>query len=48
MMIYMALIQIFQEFPGDSYRSHTSCISENEKYGGKGWQPKANANKVIN
>jgi len=36
-----------KEFPGDSYRSHTSCISENEKYGGKGWQPKANANKGL-
>ena len=38
---------ILQEFPGDSYITHTSCISENEKYGGKGWQEKPNANKVL-
>ena len=41
------LMIILQEFPGDSYKAHTSCISENEKYGGKGWQAKPNANKVI-
>ena len=35
----------FQDFPGDSYREHTKCISEEEKYSAKGWQPKANANK---
>ena len=36
-----------QEFPGDSYKTHTSCISEAEKYSAKGWQPKPNANKVL-
>jgi len=36
-----------KEFPGDSYKAHTSCISENEKYGGKGWQAKPNANKGL-
>jgi len=34
-----------KDFPGDSYKAHTSCISEAEKYSAKGWQPKANANK---
>lgn len=34
-------------FPGDSYQSHTSCISEAEKYSAKGWQPKPNANKGL-
>ena len=36
---------MFQDFPGDSYKEHTKCISEEEKYSAKGWQPKANANK---
>jgi len=36
-----------KEFPGDSYKTHTSCISEAEKYSAKGWQPKANANKGL-
>ena len=36
---------LLQDFPGDSYSTHTSCISENEKYGGKDYRPKASANK---
>ena len=30
---------------GDEYKEHTKCISEEEKYSGKNFQPKANANK---
>jgi len=41
----LTCIDCQKDFPGDAYKEHTSCISENEKYGGKGWQPKANANK---
>ena len=30
---------------GDAYQKHTKCISEDEKYGGKDYKPKPNANK---
>lgn len=32
-------------FSGNDYNSHTSCISESEKYGGKNYKPKPNENK---
>ena len=32
-------------FRGDSYNEHTKCISEEEKYSGKNYQAKPNANK---
>ena len=32
-------------FRGDEYQKHTKCISEDEKYGGKDYKPKPNANK---
>merc|ERR1711973_376844 len=35
------------DFPGDSYAEHTKCITEDEKYGGKNYQPKSNANKGL-
>lgn len=34
-----------KDFPGDSYASHTSCISEAEKYQGKLYKGKDKANK---
>ncbi|XP_069140759.1 cell growth-regulating nucleolar protein-like [Argopecten irradians] len=34
-----------KDFWGDDYQSHTKCISEEEKYSGKNYKPKANANK---
>jgi len=34
-----------KDFPGDAYKEHTKCITEDEKYGGKNYQPKANAMK---
>ena len=37
----------FQDFPGDTYIEHTRCITEDEKYGGKNYQAKANANKGL-
>jgi len=36
-----------KEFPGDSYIEHTKCITEDEKYGGKNYQAKSNANKGL-
>jgi hypothetical protein len=36
----------FKDFPGDSYQQHNKCVSEEERYSAKGWQPKPNANKV--
>ena len=30
---------------GDTYKEHVKCISEDQKYGGKDYKPKANANK---
>ena len=30
---------------GDEYKQHTQCISEDQKYGGKGYQALQNANK---
>lgn len=35
----------FITFRGDSYAEHIKCISEEEKYSGKNYKPKANANK---
>ena len=32
-------------FSGDDYKQHTQCVSENEKYGGKGYQAPQSANK---
>jgi len=34
-----------KEFWGDEYRIHNQCISEEEKYSGKNFEPKSNANK---
>ena len=36
---------IFYSFRGEAYQEHTKCISEEEKYSGKNFKPKANANK---
>ncbi|CAG0895654.1 unnamed protein product [Cyprideis torosa] len=34
-----------KDFWGDEYASHTKCITEAEKYSGKDYKPKPNANK---
>ena len=46
-LVIIPFLSLVQDFPGDSYQSHTKCITENEKYSAKGWQPKASANKVL-
>uniref|UniRef100_A0A2L2XZW8 Cell growth-regulating nucleolar protein n=1 Tax=Parasteatoda tepidariorum TaxID=114398 RepID=A0A2L2XZW8_PARTP len=33
------------EFWGDDYKTHTKCVTEDEKYGGKNYTPKPSANK---
>lgn len=41
----LTCVDCHKDFPGDSYMQHTKCITEDEKYSAKGWQPKASANK---
>jgi hypothetical protein len=41
----LSCIDCGKDFPGDSYASHTSCISEAEKYQGKLYKGKDKANK---
>lgn len=31
---------------GDDYKNHNKCISEDQKYGGKGYEAKANKGDV--
>lgn len=31
---------------GDDYKNHNKCISEDQKYGGKGFEAKANKGEV--
>lgn len=41
----VSCIDCSKDFWGNEYDKHTSCISEAEKYSGKNFVPKANANK---
>lgn len=41
----LSCIDCGKDFPGDSYASHTSCISEAEKYQGKLYKAKDKLNK---
>ncbi|XP_035204855.1 cell growth-regulating nucleolar protein-like [Stegodyphus dumicola] len=34
-----------KDFWGDDYKSHTKCVSEDQKYGGKDFKPKPSSNK---
>jgi len=43
----LTCIDCQKDFPGDTYIEHTRCITEDEKYGGKNYQAKANANKGL-
>lgn len=42
---YLTCIDCLKDFPGDTYKEHTKCITEDERYGGKNWKPKESANK---
>lgn len=41
----LSCIDCSKEFWGEEYNQHTKCISEEEKYSGKNYVPKAGANK---
>ncbi|XP_056004744.1 cell growth-regulating nucleolar protein-like isoform X2 [Ostrea edulis] len=41
----LSCIDCSKEFWGQEYNNHTKCISEEEKYSGKNYVPKAGANK---
>ncbi|XP_064603534.1 cell growth-regulating nucleolar protein-like [Liolophura sinensis] len=41
----LSCVDCGKDFWGDGYKEHTKCISEEEKYSGKNYKPKANANK---
>nr|ACO11210.1 Cell growth-regulating nucleolar protein [Caligus rogercresseyi] len=42
---YLTCIDCLKDFPGDSYKSHTKCMTENERYGGQNYVPKVNKNE---
>lgn len=41
----LSCVDCGKEFWGNDYEQHTKCISEEEKFGGKNYKPKPNANK---
>lgn len=43
--INVSCMDCLKDFIGKAYDAHTSCITEDEKYSGKDYVPKANANK---
>ncbi|XP_073676667.1 cell growth-regulating nucleolar protein [Garra rufa] len=42
----LSCIDCGKDFRDDEYRNHNKCISEDQKYGGKGFQPKVNKGEV--
>ncbi|XP_018590862.2 cell growth-regulating nucleolar protein [Scleropages formosus] len=38
----LSCIDCGQDFWGDAYKTHTKCISEDQKYGGKEFEPRSN------
>ncbi|KOX81348.1 Cell growth-regulating nucleolar protein [Melipona quadrifasciata] len=42
---FLTCVDCFKDFRGEEYVVHTKCKSEAERYGGKDYVPKANANK---
>lgn len=41
----LSCVDCGKEFWGDEYAKHIKCITEDEKFGGKAYKPKPNANK---
>ncbi|XP_013773189.1 cell growth-regulating nucleolar protein-like [Limulus polyphemus] len=41
----LSCIDCGKDFWGDNYKTHTKCITEDQKYGGKDYKPKPNAYK---
>lgn len=42
----LSCIDCGKDFWGDDYRNHVKCVSEDQKYGGKGFEAKANKGDV--
>ncbi|XP_076012928.1 cell growth-regulating nucleolar protein [Genypterus blacodes] len=42
----LSCIDCGKDFWGDDYKNHTRCISEDQKYGGKGYEAKSNKGDV--
>ncbi|XP_037107433.1 cell growth-regulating nucleolar protein [Syngnathus acus] len=42
----VSCIDCGKDFGGDDYQNHIKCISEDQKYGGKGYEAKANKGEV--
>ncbi|XP_043978737.1 cell growth-regulating nucleolar protein [Gambusia affinis] len=42
----LSCIDCGKDFRGEDYKNHTKCISEDQKYGGKGYEAKANKGDV--
>ncbi|CAL7935618.1 unnamed protein product [Xylocopa violacea] len=42
---FLTCVDCFKDFRGEEYVAHTKCITEAERYGGKDYVQKANANK---
>uniref|UniRef100_H3C118 Cell growth-regulating nucleolar protein n=1 Tax=Tetraodon nigroviridis TaxID=99883 RepID=H3C118_TETNG len=42
----LSCIDCGKDFWGDDYKNHNKCISEDQKYGGKGFEAKANKGEV--
>ncbi|XP_012281575.1 uncharacterized protein C16C10.8 [Orussus abietinus] len=42
---FVTCVDCLKDFRDEEFVAHTKCISENERYGGKGYVPKPNANK---
>ncbi|KAJ8397825.1 hypothetical protein AAFF_G00435140 [Aldrovandia affinis] len=43
----LSCIDCGKDFWGDDYKNHIKCISENQKYGGKGYPERLNSNKGL-
>ncbi|XP_027692078.1 cell growth-regulating nucleolar protein isoform X1 [Vombatus ursinus] len=43
---YLSCIDCGKDFWGDEYKTHVKCISEDQKYGGKGYEAKTNKGDV--
>ncbi|XP_029358600.1 cell growth-regulating nucleolar protein [Echeneis naucrates] len=43
---WLSCIDCGKDFWGDDYKNHNKCISEDQKYGGKGYEAKANKGDV--
>lgn len=45
-MLVLMVFPLYVLNRGDDYKNHNKCISEDQKYGGKGYEAKANKGDV--